>query len=62
MSKLKQIIVGDSNAGVRIEYIKSRKMIYVGGWYDTVCGIGGEEIPLAEFCKQLDITANDIEE
>jgi len=60
MAKAKTILTGDVAAGVEIEYVKSRKTFYVSGWYDTCAGIGGEEIPLAEFCKRLGITRRDL--
>ena len=44
------------NSGVRIEYVKSRKMLYIYGWYDGFVGIEHMAYTLDEFCKQLGIT------
>lgn len=42
-------------SGVDITYIKSRKILSIGGWYDGGVGIENVEIPLSEFCKLLGI-------
>ena len=43
------------NSGVKIEYVKSRKMLYIYGWYDGFVGIEPVQYTLDEFCKQLGI-------
>ena len=48
-------------SGVKIEYVKSRKMLYIYGWYDGY-GIGGVQYTLDEFCEQLGIKRSDIRE
>ena len=62
MGKPKQIRIGDKSSGVIIEYVKSRKTIYVNGWYDTIVGIEGVEMSLDAFCEQLGIQRKDLPE
>ena len=47
------------DTGVIIEYVKSRKMLYIYGWYDGY-GIKGVQYTLDEFCEQLGIKRSDI--
>lgn len=43
------------SSGINIAYIKSRKVLWISGWFDGYCGIGGVEVPLATFGKLLGI-------
>jgi len=63
MSKLE--FSGGGDSGVSIEYVKSRRVLYVGGWYDGGCDIwtgeeSGQGIPLAEFLDWLGVTDADV--
>jgi hypothetical protein len=60
MAKAKRIDLSAEwdNSGITIEYVKSRDVFYISGWYDTFVGIEGAEMTRAEFEKQLGIPAN----
>jgi hypothetical protein len=53
------IKAGD-RSGVMVAYVKSRRLVRVGGWYDSFVGIEGFEKPLAEFLTELGITDSDV--
>ena len=55
MGKPARIELGNSSSGICIEYIKSRNVLWIWGWYDGMVGIQGTEIPLDEFCQRLGI-------
>lgn len=55
MAKPKQLFLGSESEGICVRYIKSRKTLDIYGWFDHVCGIKGQEIPLEEFCQKLGI-------
>ena len=50
-----EAIAGSQSAGITIIYIKSRKTLYISGWYDDCAGIEGGEIPLTDFLEKLGI-------
>ena len=67
MSKSPEINISDGilnasngSSGIHIEHIKSRKVLYINGWFDSVVGIGGVEIPVSEFCRLLDIKLSEM--
>jgi len=45
--------------GIDIRYVKSRRVLQIGGWYDSIVGIEGGEVALGEFLRGLGITAQD---
>ncbi|MDO8670188.1 MAG: hypothetical protein Q7O66_02015 [Dehalococcoidia bacterium] len=49
------------HSGMEITYTKSRRVLYIGGWYDDFVGIQGEEISLADFFERLGITRKEID-
>lgn len=53
-------IKAGGRSGVEVTYIKSRKLIRVGGWYDTMVGIEGFEKPLGEFLDELGVSGTDL--
>jgi len=55
MAVPKSIKFGDSSDGILIEYVKSRNVLRISGWYDDIVGIAAWEIPLKEFCDKLGI-------
>ena len=61
MGKPKEILFGsETRTGIGIEYIKSKKILNVWGWYDTMVGIEGDTISLKDFCNKLGITEKDL--
>ncbi len=54
----KKIIIPEKEyqtSGILIEYIKSRDVLYISGWYDNCAGIEGTEIKFKDFCERLGI-------
>ena len=51
----KSIQFGNESSGIKIEYIKSRDVLCIFGWYDHYVGIEGTEINFCEFCEKLGI-------
>jgi hypothetical protein len=47
------------HSGIQIEYTKSRKSLYICGWYDSFVGIDGTALTLEQFFKLLGITEKD---
>lgn len=42
-------------SGITIEYVKSKDMFYVSGWYDTYVGIEGTAISREELFSMLGV-------
>jgi len=55
MGEPKSIIFGDASSGIGVEFVKSRRVIRVHGWYDELVGIEAHEITLVDFCRKLGI-------
>jgi hypothetical protein len=55
MAEPKRLTTGGRYSGVRVEYVKRRRILYLSGWYDDCAGIEGQEFSLAEFFKALGI-------
>jgi hypothetical protein len=51
-------VEGYQTSGIQIEYIKSRDILNISGFYDNCVGIEGTEIPFTEFCDKLGISLN----
>jgi len=45
--------------GVAVEYTKSSRRLYIHGWYDSMVGIEGEGMSLAQFFQKLGISKKD---
>ena len=65
MGKPKEILFGDEDAGISIEYVKSKKVFHVFGWYgcngfDNTIPLKNNTISLKNFCEELGITEKDI--
>ena len=43
------------SSGITIEYVKSRDVLYISGWYDHFVGIESTEISFKDFCDSLGI-------
>ena len=46
-------------AGIDIEFTRKSGIVRVGGWYDSMVGIEGEEMPLREFLDRIGISEKD---
>ncbi len=58
----KDFCAGDwARSGVHIEYMKTCRQFYIGGWYDGSVGIGSERISLGDFLRAFGITLEDCE-
>ena len=58
----KIIAAGSDYTGVSLEWTPSTRRLYVTGWYDGgYGGTGGKVWPLETLCKELGITAKDLE-
>ena len=57
----KSYLAGQTREGITIAYIHSRRVLEVGGWYNSEAKIEKTEIPLTEFLAMLGITSADIE-
>jgi hypothetical protein len=53
------LYLGNDCSGVDVSYIRRRRMLSIGGWYDSVVGIASREVPLGEFLRGLGITERD---
>ena len=59
-NKAKSIKLGNRSSGIEVAYVKSKRVIRLGGWYDSFVAIEGGEMPLGEFLRQLGITTKDV--
>lgn len=61
MAKPRKIYLPEDarHSGIDITYIKSTNTLRIGGWYDSMVGISGGEISLADFFSKLGITEKD---
>jgi hypothetical protein len=51
--KTRYLTTSDGRSGVHVRYVASRRVVVLGGWYDSICGIEDVEIPLDEFVRRL---------
>jgi len=55
----KEIILPENSnfqsSGIQIQYIKTRDMLRISGWYDSIVGIEETEISFKDFCERLGI-------
>lgn len=54
------ICQGD-RAGITVNYIKSRRVLDISGWYDSMVGIEGQRLTLREFFDRTGISMRDCE-
>lgn len=59
MSKPKTIYSSDGRSGVDVTYIRSRRELRMGGWYDSFVGIEPFTLSLGDFLRRLGITLDD---
>jgi len=49
-----------AHSGVSVEYLKGRRTLRIGGWYDGCVGIESQEVTLGSFLRDLNITETDV--
>jgi len=61
MAKPKKLYLPEDarHTGIDVTYVKSTNTLRIGGWYDSMVGISGGEIHLADFFSKLGITEKD---
>lgn len=47
------------HSGIDITWYKTRQILSIGGWYDSMVGIEGEDLTLRDFFDRLGITKKD---
>lgn len=60
MGKPRSIQTGDGTAGARIEYIRSRRILRLGGWHDKNHDIEPMEVPAGRFLADLGIEPGEL--
>ncbi|MGH9279627.1 MAG: hypothetical protein ACRD12_16190 [Acidimicrobiales bacterium] len=55
MGKPRSIETGDDRAGARVEYIRSRRILRLGGWHDRDKAVTPVEVPAGRFLADLGI-------
>lgn len=53
--KQKFIDIGTDNSGISIVYYKSKRRLWITGWYDHYVGIEGASMSLGRFLRDLGI-------
>ena len=48
-------VEGYQSSGIEVEYIKSRDVLRISGFYDLIVGIESTEISFKDFCERLGI-------
>lgn len=56
MAGPKQILIGNEEAGVRVQYVESGRRLRLSGWHAGGAPIEPMELSIEEFCSQLGIT------
>ena len=57
---MKPLYFGTRNSGVDIQYNRSRREVAIGGWYDSMVGIEGRTVPLADLLRDLGVKPADL--
>jgi hypothetical protein len=60
MARARSIETGDETAGVRVEYIKTRRMVRLGGWHSKDRDIRSVEVPASRFLEDLGIAPEEL--
>ena len=47
------------NSGISITYTKTKKELWISGWYDSMVGIEGQGFTLRGFFEELGISKKD---
>ena len=51
-----------ASSGIEVTYVKSRRVVNVTGWYDSMVGLvpdEGQNVPLGDFLRGLGVTLAD---
>ncbi len=60
MARARSIQSGDETAGVRVQYVKTRRMVRLGGWHDGDRDIRPVEVPASRFLDELGIAPEEL--
>ena len=60
MAKARSIQSGDETAGVRVEYVKTRRVVRLGGWHARDREIRPIEVPASRFLDDLGIAPQEL--
>lgn len=60
MPRARSIQSGDETAGVRVQYVKTRRMVRLGGWHDRDRNILPVEVPASRFLDELGIAPEEL--
>lgn len=54
------VTAGNASSGVKVSYTKSRRELFIAGWYDHYVGIESAQIGLTDFLDALGISDTDL--
>ena len=60
MTRARSIETGDATAGARVEYVKTRRVVRLGGWHETGREIRPLEVPASRFLDDLGIAPEEL--
>lgn len=60
MTRARSIEAGDATAGVRVEYVKTRRIVRLGGWHGGGREIRPVEVPASRFLDDLGIAPEEL--
>ncbi len=60
MARARSIQTGDDTAGVRIEYVRTRRVVRLGGWHARDREIRPIEVPASRFLDELGIAPEEL--
>jgi hypothetical protein len=60
MARPRSIQSGDETAGVRIEYVRTRRIVRLGGWHNRDRDILAIEVPASRFLDELGIAPEEL--
>ena len=53
-----RVVIGNESSGIMIEFVKSKDLLCIHGWYDSFVGIEGACINIQHFLEAIDISPN----
>ena len=60
MARARSIQTGDETAGVRVEYVRTRRVVRLGGWHARDREIRPIEVPASRFLDELGIAPEEL--
>lgn len=60
MTRARSIEAGDATAGVRVEYVKTRRVVRLGGWHGGGREMRPLEVPASRFLDELGIEPEEL--